>query len=307
MKRNIYFLVLPNLLVLDMVGPSETFRIASEHFNLIYIGVEPRVKTSTGLWLADLAPLPEVLPKESWVVIPGVYDSSCDFDNPQAEEAAHWISGLKKQVDKGDINILCICSGAILAARAGLLNSRRCTTHHSILERLRQKAPSAELIKNLLYVEDRGVYTCAGIMSGIDLALELVRKYIGVKDCLRVAKEMVVYLPRNGHDSQSSPWLKYRYHHHPMIHHAQDLIVSEPKKRWTLEKIASEVHISSRQLSRIFKQYLNMSVKEYHDHVKLILVEQYIGQGERLESATYLSGFSSVRQFRRAKDRSNRY
>ncbi|CAG8999938.1 MAG: HTH-type transcriptional regulator CdhR [Candidatus Celerinatantimonas neptuna] len=304
MNRNVYFLVLPNILVLDMVGPAETFKLASEAFRLTYIAPEENITMPLGLKVTDLKPFPKSLPKNSLLVIPGVYDSSIDFRNDLANIARNWIASLKESVERGDISILCICSGAVLAAEAGLLNDRRCTTHHSIIGRLKQIAPKAKVIDNLLFVEDCGVYTCAGIMSGIDLALELVRKFIGVEDCIRVAREMVVYLPRSGSDSQNSPWLKYRYHHHPIIHRAQDLIVSNPREYWTLEKVSSEVHVSSRHLSRIFKQYLNISVKDYHEHIKLILVSQYMEQGKNLELATSLSGFSSSRQYRRAKLRS---
>jgi len=53
---------------------------------------------------------------------------------------------------------LCICTGALLAAYAGLLGRARCTTHHDYIESLRQLAPAAEILENRIFVEDGIIY-----------------------------------------------------------------------------------------------------------------------------------------------------
>ncbi|ELR66237.1 Transcriptional regulator, AraC family [Photobacterium marinum] len=302
-RRNVYFVVLPNMMALDIVGAAETLNFADDVFNIIYVGQSEEVKCSTGLVIGELSPLPEVIPSGSLVVLPGVSDSLVDFDNKAAEATIKWVKKLKPQVDNDELSIVCICSGALLAAKAGLLDNRKCTTHHEILDRLRDLSPLAKVKENLLFIEDKGVFTCAGIMAGIDLALSLVRKYCGDKVSMQVAREMVVYFPRNGKDNQVSPWLKFRHHHHPVIHRAQDAIVSHPENNWTLENLSREVHVSARHLSRLFNQYLNISVKEYHERMKLVLVDKHLNQGIKKEKAVILAGFNSVRQFKRAQER----
>ena len=298
---DVYFLILPNMMALDIVGPAETLKLAGEQFNIIYVGYNDAERCSTGILVGDLKPLPTEIQDGSFIVLSGVSNSLVDFDNPESEMAKKWIIGFKSKVDEGKISVICICSGALLAGKVGLLDGRNCTTHHEILNRLKTCAPKAFVKDNLLFVEDRGVYTCAGIMAGIDLALSLVRVYCGNKTSMKVAREMIVYFPRAGTDSQNSPWLKFRHHHHPVIHRAQDVIISNLREKWPLDKLSKEVYVSPRHLSRLFKQYLNISVKEYQEQMQLILFDKYIKQEGNLERSSYLSGFSSVRQLRRVQ------
>ena len=56
-----------------------------------------------------------------------------------------------------------ICSGTLLAACAGLLGGRRCTTHHELLHTLRVLAPLAKVMENRVFVVDGPLASSAGI------------------------------------------------------------------------------------------------------------------------------------------------
>ena len=88
MSQPVYFLVLPGVMALDLTGPAETLQLADGHFALHYIGPQPSVRCSTGMTLADIAPLPDCLPDNSLLVVPGVYDSKVWFDTEPAAIAA---------------------------------------------------------------------------------------------------------------------------------------------------------------------------------------------------------------------------
>ena len=79
--------------------------------------------------------------------------------------------------------LLTICSGTLLAARAGLLGRRRCTTHHELLSALRALAPQAQVIDNRVIVVDGPLASSAGITAGIDLALHLIADECGEAEC----------------------------------------------------------------------------------------------------------------------------
>ena len=137
MSVDVYFLVLPNMMVLDIVGPSETLQLAGDHFKIHYISPKQSVRCSTGMMVGGLKPLPETLPNGSLLVLPGVTNSLVDFDTEEALTALEWLKGWRGKVSRQELSIVCICSGALLAARAGLLDGIQCTTHHDILDRLR--------------------------------------------------------------------------------------------------------------------------------------------------------------------------
>ena len=108
--------------------------------------------------------------------------------------------------------VICICSGALLAGRAGLLDGKNCTTHHGCTDELQRVAPRARVLDNRLYVEDGDLLTSAGITAGIDLMLYVVLGMLGPAVALSVARYLVVYVRRAGGDAQISPWLEARNH-----------------------------------------------------------------------------------------------
>lgn len=303
MSIDVYFLILPNMMALDIVGPSEALKLAGKHFKIHYISPQQSVTCSTGMIIGDLKPLPNLMPDNTLLVLPGVTDSKKDFDTKEALAALTWLQQWRGKVSRQELSIVCICSGALLAARAGLLNGIQCTTHHDILDRLRLLAPAALVKENRIFIEDKGVYTCAGIMAGIDLALHLIHQFFSSREAMRVAQEMLVYFPRTGNNTQMSPWLKYRHHHHPVIHRAQDIIAISPEKNWSIEELAALIHVSARHLSRLFRQHLGISVREFHEQMRLAIAQQYIQSGMGIEKSALIAGFSSARQLRRAQMR----
>jgi len=302
MLQAVYFLMLPNVLSLDVSGPAETLRLAGQ-FSLHYISPRPQITCSIGMTLSQLQPLPERLEDGAILVVPGVGDSQRFFANEPAEQARHWLATLQPDLQRQRITLVCVCSGALLAAQAGLLDNHQCTTHHDVIERLRQQAPRALVKENRIFVEDRSLFTSAGITAGIDLALHLISRQCGATRAMEIAREMVVYFRRSGDDPQLSPWLRYRNHLHPAVHRAQDVMAAEPEAEWSVPQVAEKAHVSSRHLARLFRSHIGISVREYHEQLRLAVAQQRLQQGYGLEKAALAAGFSSGRQLRRAQQR----
>ncbi|MDK9354992.1 helix-turn-helix domain-containing protein [Lelliottia sp. V106_10] len=303
MSIDVWFVMLPGVLALDMSGPAETFVLAGDAFRLHYIGPQPDVPTSIGLTMGGIAPLPDALPDGSLLVLPGVSDSRHQFSTPQALSVQHWLMRLQPAIHRQAITVMCVCSGALLAAKSGLLTGKQCTTHHDVITRLRDAAPGAVIKENRIFVQDGNIWTSAGITSGIDLALHLMNRLCGPEKALTVAREMVVWFRRSGDDPQLSPWLRYRNHLHPAIHRAQDALTAEPQKGWQLADIAALAHVSPRHLTRLFQEHLGISVRDYLEQLRLAIAQQWLLQGRGVEQASIAAGFSSPRQFHRAKQR----
>jgi transcriptional regulator GlxA family with amidase domain len=207
------------------------------------------------------------------LVLPGVSDSRSQFSTPQAQQIQHWLMRLQPQIQRQEITVMCVCSGALLAAKSGLLTNRQCTTHHDVISRLRTAAPTATIKENRIFVQDENIWTSAGITSGIDLALHMINRLCGPEKALTVAREMVVWFRRSGDDPQLSPWLRYRNHLHPAIHRAQDALTAEPQKTWSLPDIAALAHVSPRHLTRLFQSHLGISVRDYLEQLRLAVAD----------------------------------
>ncbi|MFI3310576.1 helix-turn-helix domain-containing protein [Ewingella allii] len=300
--QDVYFVTLPGVMALDLVGPGEALRLAGQ-FRLHYISPLTEAETSTGLKVGSLQPLPTSFASGSIIVIPGVEHSAENFATPAAVQVRDWLKQQKAAIEQGEVTLVCICSGSLLAGQAGLLDGYQCTTHHDVIARLKQQVPSAQVKDNRIFVEDRFVLTSAGITAGIDLTLHIISSRLGAQAALDVAREMVVYFRRAGDDPQLSPWLRYRNHIHPAVHRAQNLMSATPEAPWQLEEIAAKAHVSGRHLTRLFRQHLGISVRDYHEQLRIAVAQQRLQQGLGIEKAALAAGFTSGRQLRRAQER----
>lgn len=98
--------------------------------------------------------------------------------------------------------ILTVCSGAFLAGAAGLLDGRKCTTHWMHAAELAAMYPTADVDRNVLFVDDGNLITSAGTAAGIDACLHLVRRELGSEVTNTIARRMVVPPQRDGGQRQ---------------------------------------------------------------------------------------------------------
>lgn len=307
----VFVVVPPRVLLLDVAGPMEALRRANleqsaVHFCIAYVGPSPSAVSSIGLDVTGIAQLPEHLPEGALVVVSGAADPPLGVAiEEEAALEAEIVAWLGRAIRPG-VRLASICSGALLAARAGLLDGRECTTHHGIVAELTRLAPAARVRENRLYVEDGDRLTSAGVTAGIDLMLHIVAQAAGHATALAVARHLVVYLRRGGDDPQLSPWLEGRNHIHPAIHRAQDAVAADPARDWSLETLAHVAAASPRNLSRLFNEHTGMSTVEYVNRMRIALARELV-TGSRLDMETIAerAGFASARQFRRAWNRFN--
>jgi transcriptional regulator GlxA family with amidase domain len=306
-------IVPPRALLLDIAGPLEVLRRANLEqrdvvFDVAYASASGPVASSVGLTLSGLDPLPESLPDDAMIVVPGNADRIAFGDDPgdagvERDEAAivAWLARSVRPSHK----LVTICSGALLAARAGLLDGHDCTTHFSVCGELGALAPNARVLENRLYVADGNRCSSAGVTAGTDLMLHLVAELCSPAVALAVARHLVVYLRRSGSDPQLSPWLEGRNHIHPAVHRAQDAIAADPSRAWTLATLARIASTSPRHLSRLFNEHAGMGLPEYINRLRVSLARELIGQTRLdMERVAERSGFGSARQLRRAWRRS---
>ncbi|WP_429930485.1 GlxA family transcriptional regulator [Agrobacterium vitis] len=305
-----FVVVPPRLLLLDLAGPMEVLRKAnleqdSVRFTVRYVGPSPHVNSSVGLALAGIEPLPDAVADGAMIIVLGnaaqplgAVDAKPEPDDHLQEAAI--VAWLRAAVRPG-VKLVTICSGALLAARAGLLEGYTCTAHHTEIAELRQLAPTAKVAENRLYIQDRDRLSTAGITAGIDMMLALVADEAGHTIALNVARYLVVYLRRAGNDPQLSPWLEGRNHIHPVIHKVQDAVSADPAGNWSVASMAAIAATSARSLSRLFNEQTGMSVTDYVNRLRVALAHQLVTASRLdMETVAQRAGFASTRHMRRA-------
>lgn len=298
----VVFALLPNVVLLDVAGPADAFRNAGGKvpgsYRLRFAAPEPRLQAAVGLQLSALEPLPVRLAPGTILVLTGL--AGIDPHEPATRCLIEWLrSGVADPA-----LLLCVCSGSVLAARAGLLAGRECTTHHAHIEELRRAEPRARVLENRIFVEDGPVFTSAGVTAGIDLALHVIGRQLGAPVAADVARDLVVYLRRAGTDPALSPWLMHRNHLHPAVHRVQDAVAHDPSSAWSSAELSAVACTSSRNLARLFAEHARCSPLDYVQLMRFAFARQLVTRTRLdLERVAAKAGFRSAQHLRRVWSR----
>jgi transcriptional regulator GlxA family with amidase domain len=124
-------------------------------------------------------------------------------DAPAAASDLALVNGVKQLAARAQ-RVACVCTGAFLAAEAGLLTGRRAATHWRYCDQFADRFRDIRLERDRIWVQDGSIWSSAGISAGVDLTLALIEKDQGITVALQVARELVVFLKRPGGQSQFS-------------------------------------------------------------------------------------------------------
>jgi transcriptional regulator GlxA family with amidase domain len=287
--------VLPQVEILDLAGPLQAFYEANAtraRYRVRVCAAHDRIQTHHGVVLADLDPLPDDA-RDALVIVPGMpYARTEKLDR----RVVRWVA----RAARDGAHVASVCTGAFVLGEAGLLDGRRCTTHWSRTNELTRRFPRARVLVDRLFVTEDNITTSAGIASGIDMALAFIEQSEGPVVAAEVAREMVVYLRRDGSQEQSSVYLDHRTHLHPGVHRVQDWIVRNPADDATLESLADIAGMSARSLTRSFRAATGISVHDFATRVRVELARSLMNDPSlTMEAIAQRCGFSGARQLRR--------
>ena len=297
--RTITFLLLPGVHLMDLAGPAQVFYEAQQlgrlKIRVQYAALNARIATAQALPLAPTLKLEDIyLGRDDYLCIPGVDFAAVergDLDE-LVEQVSDW---LHLQHSKG-VLIGSICSGALILAKAGLLNGRACTTHWKCMDYLETHFPLTRLKRNRLYCFDDGVFTSAGMTSGIDMSLALVERWSTPLVAAKVAQEMVINVRRPETQNQENTFLNFKNHFHPQVYKAQELLANDLEL--SVEELSDKLHLSSRQLIRLFKRHTGQTLQAYRNQVRLAHAEQLLLHSKQsVQEIALACGYTQARPF----------
>ncbi|MGW6725834.1 GlxA family transcriptional regulator [Nocardia sp. NPDC055029] len=302
--KTVLILGFPGVQALDLVGPFEVFTAAT-----LYLtgqghgedGYSVRVVTRTGepattrTGLALLAqPLPDPRESVDTLVLPGglgVDDARLD------PELVEWIQAAAERSRR----IVSVCTGAFLAAQAGLIDGCVATTHWAFAGRMAREFPSVTVDPEPIFVRSsERVWTAAGVTAGIDLALALVEDDYGHEAAQMVARYLVMYLRRPGGQTQfAAPVWTPRANRAP-IREAQEAIESEPAGAHSIPALASRAAMSPRHFTRVFTREVGEAPGAYVERIRTEAARRRLEETD--DTVTVIAagcGFGSAESLRR--------
>ena len=201
MPHRVVALALPGLVTFDltcavqMFGHGTTEDGAPTLYEFAVCGPGgTQVTTTDGFNLALNHDL-DALTGADTVVVPGYFGAARAAPDPEVLSALHAAA-------VGGARVMSICVGAFALGHAGLLDGRRATTHWAATTLLAEQFPDTTVVADVLYIDDGDVLTSAGLASGLDLALHLVRRDHGAHAAAELARWNVVAPHRDGAQAQ---------------------------------------------------------------------------------------------------------
>ncbi|MGI9366123.1 MAG: GlxA family transcriptional regulator, partial [Rhizobiaceae bacterium] len=210
------------------------------------------------------------------------------------------LQAVRQRVESsGDERVIAICSGALILAEAGVLNGKSATTHWARLnDTLRYNDVNWDL--DQICIMGQRIFTSAGVATGIDLALSIVKMDCGASTALSVARSLVVQFRRTGGQSQKSLHLAGQFTKEDSLTRLIEKIVSEPQFDWSLNNMADVVGLNIRTLSRRFKQDMQVSPGQFVESVRLDHARGLLMDNYPLKRVAADSGFGDLQLMNRA-------
>lgn len=249
--------------ILDIAGPLEVFSRCSRWLvDHQFTSVPPYkielvadragpVRCSSGLLLHAQRAFAEV-DHADIVLVSGGIGYRQALENPAL---LAWLRQQAKQVTR----LGSICSGALILAGAGLLENRSATTHWAYCDKLAALSHTLRVDKEAIYIRDGNVYTSAGVLSGMDLALGIIEEEWGMQVAVAVAQELVMFTVRRGNDSQMSPYLEALRMETDRIQKLILWMLDHPAEDLSVDRLAQRVSMSPRNFTRRFADEVGLA------------------------------------------------
>lgn len=292
MRRTIGIVIHPGFQILDTVGPTTAFEIASRYvsdgYDLeILAPAAGSIVSSAGLALSA-SPL-RTYGIDTIIVSGG----ELVRDMEAFRTIVGWLAAIRPR------RLASVCSGAFLLAEAGRLDGRAATTHWESTERFRRAYPLIRFEPDRIFTHDGDVWTSAGISAGIDLALALIEDDFGPDVARRTAQQLVVHKRRPGGQSQFSGLIAAGGHaarFEPLV----AWIKANLTEPLTVERLAERVAMSPRNFARAFLREVGTTPAKAVERLRVEAAQDAVEDGfGSFEEIARRSGFHDAGQMRR--------
>lgn len=299
-SRLVAMLVYPGVMTMDVFGPLEAFATANSVakrplYRLAIASMDgTEVETSIGISLAPSIAATAIREPIDTLLVSGGHGQV------MARTDKRLLGWLRTESRKAR-RVGSICTGAFVLAAAGLLDGKRATTHWAMADELGRRFPEVTVDADRIFVRDARVYTSAGVTAGIDLALALIEEDHGRKLALHVARALVIYLQREGGQTQFSSRLQAQFTESAPIRRAQD---------WALDNLTADLHapalaaragMGERTFRRSFAAETGETPRDFVERVRVDAARQLLEDSRLpLQTVARRCGLETVDTLRRA-------
>ena len=220
----------------------------------------------------------------------------CGGTTIQESTTKKLIGWLRREARRGLI-IGGLCTAAYPMAKAGLLDEKKATIHWENQDSFAEEFLEVELTKTV-FVCDGNRYTTAGGTSSIDLLLKIIADDHGEELANAVADQMIYSSIRTDQDTQRLSVPTRIGVRHPKLSKVIQMMEINIEEPMSPSILAKDVGMSTRQLERLFRRYLDRSPKRYYMELRLQKARNLLMQTDMsVINVALACGFASPSHF----------
>ncbi|GAA4316448.1 helix-turn-helix domain-containing protein [Mucilaginibacter gynuensis] len=210
---------------------------------------------------------------------------------------ADLIAWLKEMSAKGT-EIASLCFGSYFLAEAGLLGDKPCTSHWAAMQDMRQRYPQLNIQPDMVITDQDGIYTSGGAFLSLNLVLYLIEKFCGKEVTVWASKMFSIDIDKVN-QAHFAIFQSQRRHEDKVILKAQDIIEKNFQQQLSIDQIAEQSNMSTRNFIRRFKSATNNTPIEYLQRVKIEAAKKALERNDQdINGLMYDAGYNDVKTFR---------
>jgi transcriptional regulator GlxA family with amidase domain len=237
-------LVLPAVIALELGTATEVFG-RDPHYDLTVCAENRAARVPRSGLVVNTPVGLEALKKADTVIVPG-------YDDVTGIVSTAVLTALQSAHARG-ARLVSICTGAFALAAGGLLDGRPATTHWRWTDELQRRYPEVTVLPERLFVDDGDILTSAGVTTGIDLCLHLIRRDHGAAAANTRARALVAPPQRQGGQAQFIERLRPEASSDQLAP-LRDWMLDNLAAVQDLDTLAERAHMSRRTLTRRFRE-----------------------------------------------------
>ena len=265
LPQRIALILLPRFSFLPFAGLIESFRLANrmggqEFYRWKLVSLDGRpAAASNGVEVAVSGEFSAADDCDTIVVCSGV-----EVHTLNLKALTAWL----RKADRRGADLGAICTGSYVLAKAGLLDGYRCTIHWENLAGFCEDFPEIEVTSELFEI-DRNRFACSGGTAVIDMMLNVIARQHGHELAASVADQFMHERIRDQHDRQRISLPARLGVRHPKLLAVIGTMEQNLEEPLSRSQLAKGADLSTRQLERLFRKYLNRSPARYYLELRL--------------------------------------
>lgn len=263
-------------------------------YEIEVVGLTKNTKLSNGLYIINTDKTISQIERTDVIVLPLL----CGDFKKAIQENKKYTDWLTAQYHKG-AEIVCLCVGSFYLASTGLLDNRKCAVHWAAKNEFKEMFPNVKVIDDSIITDEKGIYTCGGGYSYLNLLLYIFEKHLDRGISILASKMFEIDIERKS----QNPYMIFigqKKHGDELVLKAQEFIENNPTENYTVDKISENLNVGRRTFERRFKKCTGNSILKYIQRVKVEFAKKHLEAGRKtVNEIIYETGYNDIDAFRK--------